>query len=87
MTTLRDYMNLWYDNSVSCLDALNELQDDVWLHSMGWQRVFCEGIGDGVYSPKEGIVVIFDEDDLPQYHEYCIYDYNPNDWKSCEMIV
>lgn len=73
-------MRLWYDNDISCEDALNKLQDEVWLHNMGWKQVFHEDYGDGVYSPAEGCVAVFDEDDLPEYHSYHLYKYNPKAW-------
>ena len=81
-TSLKTFMKMWYDNDNSCEEALAELTDDAWLRSMGWERVFHEGIGDGVYSPEEGVVAVFDCDDLPEYHEYELYKYNPKAWKS-----
>ena len=83
-TSLRNFMKIWYNNDDSCIDALKRLTDEVWLRSMGWKQVFHEGIGDGVYSPEEGIVAVFDEDDLPEYHSYQLYKYNPKVWKSCD---
>lgn len=84
MVTLEIYMEVWYNNDTTCEDALAELQNEEWVHSMGWEYVFHEGIGNGVYSPKEGIVAVFDEDDLPYYHGYSLYHYNPKAWKSTE---
>lgn len=83
-TSLRDFMRVWYNNDDSCIDALEKLTDEAWLRPMGWKQVFHEGIGDGVYSPEEGIVAVFDEDDLPEYHSYQLYKYNPKVWKSCD---
>lgn len=83
-TSLKNYMKMWYDNDDSCQDALRELTDEQWLHSMGWFQVFHEGIGDGVCSPSENIVAVFDEDDLPKFHSYQLYRYNPKSWVSVE---
>lgn len=80
-------MKLWYDNDDSCQDALNELSDEQWLRSMGWFQVFLEGIGNGVWSPSENIVAVFDEDDLPTFHSYQLYRYNPKLWVSVGMTV
>lgn len=83
-TSLKEYMKMWYDNDDSCQDALNDLTDEQWLHSMGWFQVFHEGIGNGVCSPSEKIVAVFDEDDLPMFHSYQLYRYNPKAWVSVE---
>jgi len=83
-TSLRTFMKVWYDNDVSCIDALEKLTDEVYLHSMGWKQVYHEGVGNGVHSPKEDIVVVFDEDDLPLYHSYAVFKYNPKAWVSVE---
>ena len=83
-TSLRNFMKVRYNNDNSCIDALEKLTDEVWLRSMGWKQVYSEGIGDGVYSPEEGIVAVFDEDDLPEWHGYQLYKYNPKTWKFCE---
>lgn len=83
-TSLKNFMKLWYNNDQSCVDALNKLQDERWLHSMGWEQVFHEGYGNGVYSPAEGCVAVFDEDGLPEFHSYHLYRYNPKVWVSVE---
>lgn len=83
-TSLRNFMMVWYNNDNSCTDALEKLTDEVWLRSMGWKQVFHEGIGDGVHSQEEGIVAVFDEDGLPEYHSYQLYKYNPKSWKDCD---
>jgi hypothetical protein len=82
-TSLRNFMKLWYDDDDSCIDAVGRLTDNTWLRSMGWEQVFHEGTGDGVYSPEEGIVAVFDEDELPEFHGYQLYKYDPKVWKSC----
>lgn len=85
-TSLKKFMELWYDNDDSCLDALRRLTDESWLRKMGWKQVFHEGTGNGVYSPTEGIVAVFDEDDLPEYHSFQLYRYNPKAWKICGNV-
>jgi len=82
--TLREFMTVNYNNDNTCVEALKKLTDEVWLRSMGWKQVFHEGIGNGVYSPKEVIVAVFDEDGLPEYHSCQFYKYNPKAWKSCD---
>lgn len=66
--------------------AVSELSDEEFLKSRGWQRVFHEGVGEGVYSPEEGIVAVFDEEDLDTYTDYTFYKYNPNAWVTMEEL-
>lgn len=66
--------------------AVSELSDEEFLKSRGWKRVFHEGVGEGVYSPKEGIVAVFDEEDLDTYTDYTFYKYNPNAWVTMEEL-
>ena len=80
--TLYQYMHRVY--STDPFKAVDELTDDVFLAEMGWKAVFHEGVGDGVWSPEEGIVVVFDEDDLDTYHEFSIYKYNADAWPTME---
>ena len=82
--TLREFMQVCYDNDNTCIDAVYLLTDEVWLKSMGWKQVFHEGIGDGIYSPNENIVAVFDIDDVPSFHSYQLYKYNEKAWKSCD---
>ena len=60
--------------------AVSDLMDDTFVAGMGWKRVFHEGIGDGIYNPEEGVVAVYDEDDLEEYHEYHFYRYRPEAW-------
>lgn len=76
--SLRKYMQTIY--KVNPYDAVRELSDNSFLRNNGWFRVFREGYGEGVCSLKEGIVVVFDEDDLNTYNEYDTYQYNPKVW-------
>lgn len=77
---LQDYFNNVY--KVDAEKAVEELFDDTFIRKNKWRRVFHEGVGDGIYSPKEGIVVVFDCDDLEEYSEFVFYKYNPNAWVS-----
>jgi hypothetical protein len=78
--SLRDFMTHYYDNDETCEEALSKLQDGRYVFGRGWEYVFHEGVGDGVYSPQEGIVAVFDEDDLPDYHSVNFYRFNPQSW-------
>lgn len=80
---LRQLMKV-YDNDKLCVNALELLMDDDWVKSMGWRRVFHEGVGEGLYSPTENIVAVFDIDDVPTYHSYHFYRFNENAWKFCD---
>lgn len=76
--SLKNFMeNIYKSNPY---DAVIKLSDDAFLKNKGWFRVFQEGFGEGVCSPIEGIVVVFDEDDLDTYNEYDVYEYNPKVW-------
>lgn len=76
---LKEFMK-YYDDDDSCEEALRYLHDSTFLAQNGWFEVFHEGHGNGICSPKEGIVAVFDEDDLPLYHSYQFYKYNPKAW-------
>jgi hypothetical protein len=82
--TLKEYIENEYNNDDTCVGAVENLTDAAWLEEMGWKQVFHEGLGDGVYSPKENLVVIFDVDDVPYYHDFEFYKYNEKAWKSCD---
>lgn len=60
--------------------AVANLSDDEFIAKMGWRRVFHEGVGDGIHSPGEGVVAVFDEDDLDTYSDYTFYRYDPDAW-------
>ena len=83
-TSLRKFMREYYDNDSSCSSALELLMDDSFIEEQGWMRVFHEGYGDGVYSPKESIVAVFDVDDVPEYHSFHLYKFNPKTWKTTD---
>lgn len=73
-------MKFFYDNDNSCEEALVQLQYDEFLKRNGWFHVFHEGYGEGICSPREGVVAVFDVDDLPEYHSFNLYRYNPKAW-------
>ena len=83
-SSLREFMNDYYDNDSSCSSALELLMDDSYIQKQGWKRVFHEGYGEGVCSPTESIVAVFDVDDVPKYHSYGLYRYNPRAWKDTD---
>lgn len=66
--------------------AVAQLSDDAFVREMGWERVFHEGVGDGIYSPSENLVAVYDEDDLDTYSEYVFYRYNSDAWVSMEEL-
>ena len=67
-------------------EAVARLSDDVFVREMGWERVFHEGVGDGIYSPSENLVAVYDEDDLDTYSEFVFYRYNSDAWVSMEEL-
>ena len=79
--SLKDLMKYAYDDDLHFIMAIRSLNDDDFINDKGWERVFHEGYGEGVYSPNEGIVAIFDNDELSKYHSYGLYKYNPKAWK------
>ena len=83
-SSLREFMNDYYNNDSSCSSALELLMDDSYIQKQGWKRVFHEGYGEGVCSPAESIVAVFDVDDIPKYHSYGLYRYNPRAWKDTD---
>lgn len=82
--TLYQYIHRVYFNNPH--KAVAELTDDVFLASMGWVPVFHEGVGDGVWSPEEGIVAVFDEDDLDTYWCFSFYKYNADAWPTMDKL-
>ena len=64
--------------------AVSLLSNDEFLKINGLKSVFHEGVGDGICSVEEGIVAVYDEDDLETYHEFTFYKYNPNAWVDME---
>lgn len=81
ITSLKDFMKNAYDNEIISVLASRSLNDDDFIKDKGWERVFHEGYGEGVYSPNEGIVAIYDNNELFLYHSYGFYKYNPKAWK------
>lgn len=66
-------------------EAVDLLNDQTFVHKNGWRTVFHEGCGEGVWSPKEGIVATFDVDDLDNYNTVQIYKYDQNAWKPTDV--
>lgn len=60
-------------------ETVEKINDDKFMKSKGWFRVFHEGYGDGVCDPKKKLVVGFVVDD--QDSVYDCYKYNPKAWK------
>ena len=75
---LTDFFSVEYKASPK--KAVKKLTNDTFLKKNGWSRVFHEGVGEGIFSPDESLVVVFDEDDLDSYAEYSLYRYNPDAW-------
>ena len=82
--TLKDFFEQVYKFDPTY--AVNVLSDDNFVRAKGWKRVFHEGVGDGIYSPDDGIVAVYDEDDLETYSEYTLYRYSPDAWVSMEEL-
>lgn len=80
--TLKEYFKNVYENDAKF--AVSQLADDTFLKENNWERVFREGWGDGIYSPNENIVIMYDEDDLDLYHDYEVELYT-EDWKKLSM--
>ncbi len=77
--SLRTYMDTVYKTNP--YQAVHEqLHDDKFVKEHGWFRVWHEGHGEGICSPKEKIVAVFDEDDLEECHDVYYYKYNPKAW-------
>ena len=66
--------------------AVSLLSDDEFLKINGLMRVFHEGLGDGICSVEEGIVVVCDEEELDIYNDYDIYEYNPDAWVTMKEL-
>ena len=66
--------------------AVSLLTDDEFLKANGLKTVFHEGLGNGICSVEEGIVVVYDEDDLETYSDYDIYEYNPDAWVTMQEL-
>ena len=78
---LFDFMDSFYLSNPK--ETVSKLYNIDFLHKNGWRGVWHEGLGYGVASIKEGIVVIYDEEDLDIYHEFTFYKYN-NAWVNAE---
>lgn len=74
--TLKKFFTTEYEKNPE--NAVSLLNDDTFIKRRKWKRVFKEGVGDGIYSPDENIVAIFDEDDLDEYAEYFLEEYDDN---------
>ena len=81
ITSLKDFMKSAYSNEMGFVLAVRSLNDDDFINDKGWERAFHEGYGEGVYCPNEGVVAIFDDDELSNYRSYSLYKYNPKAWK------
>ena len=77
--TLRDFMEIEYKNNRE--KAASCLENRRWLVEHGFKTVFLKGEGEGVYSPKEGIVVVLYEAEEINYFNFEIYEYNEN-WET-----
>ena len=78
MKSLREFFKTVYTEKP--WNALCMLASRKYTNEKEWYWVFHEGIGEGVYSKKEGIVAVFDEDDVDVHNEYTFYKYDPNAW-------
>lgn len=78
-TTLRGFMETEYKNNRD--KATSCLQNERWLVEHDFKPVILEGEGEGIYSPKEGIVVVLYEAEEINYFDFEIYEYNEN-WKT-----
>ncbi len=81
--TLKNFFLTEYEKNPK--EAVSNLGDDTFLKRNGWQRVFRENYGEGIFSPNENIVVIYDDLDLEEYHDYSFYEYD-NNWKNLKEL-
>lgn len=79
--TLTKFMQTYYKNANTRSYVVELLNDEDFLKQQGWERVFHEGTGEGVADKKNGIVAVFDEENLEQFHSVGFYEYDPNAWK------
>ena len=84
--TFKSFMENYYDNDETCVDAIRQLQGTPLRNLYDLYEVFHEGLGDGLYCPEEGIIAVFDEDDVPEYHSVSFFKYDPRAWFGYEEL-